>query len=121
MSNSKETTASDAPDNRAELAQGLVNDFGWSKEQAEAFLDNKIGTRMIQVDGRLLPAVMEKLSKIGIPFGPVAVKFLVPERRWKEFEEAAQEAIAPKGVFVVKAEQATLMGTTTPADPTKLN
>jgi len=89
----------------AEL-RALIEDFGWSEENARAFLNDKIGARRVQVDARLLSTILEQLSKVGIPFGLITVDFLVPEKRWREFEEVAQISIASKGGFVLNKEEA---------------
>lgn len=94
--------------------QALVEDFGWSEEDAAKFLNDKVGVRQIQVNGRMLPAVLEKLCRIGVPFNPVQVQFIVPESRWEEFEKATQEAVAPEGGFVISQAEAALMAKDTP-------
>lgn len=96
-----------------EEVQALVKDFGWTEENARKFLDDKVGVRRIRLSGRYLPAVLEKLIKIGVPFGETSVQFLVPESRWDEFEAAAQEAIAPQGGFVLREDEAALMAGST--------
>jgi len=93
-----------------ELAATLVANFGWSEEESKKFLADKVGVRGVQLDARYLPLILPALSKIGVPFGSIQLNFLVPNSRWDEFHQAAQEAMAPEGGFVLTPEQKVLMG-----------
>jgi len=84
--------------------QALIEDFGWTRDEATKFLNDKVEVRQIQIDGRLLPELITKLCKVGIPFNPVIVNFLVPKGRWKEFEEVAEKAVTAKGGFLLRSK-----------------
>ena len=89
--------------------QSLVEDFGWAEEKARSFLKDKVGIRSLQIDARILPALLGKLCTVAVPFNPVQISFLVPESRWKEFENICAEVMASKGGFCLNEEEAALL------------
>lgn len=85
--------------------QALIDDFEWSEEEAVNFLQDRVGFREIKVNGRFLLHILKRLCKIGIPCNQVSIQFIVPESRYKEFETAIEESIAPKGGMLIKEEE----------------
>lgn len=83
----------------------LLKRHGWNEEKAEAFLDDKVGIRMLRIPGEALLDVLQAVCKEGIPAGDVEVAFLVPEGGWEAFKSAAEMAIAKHGGFVFNPEE----------------
>lgn len=95
---------SDGNDERQELVD-FLKAHGWDDEKSNQFLDDKVGTRQLQIPGKCLLDVLQAVCKEGIPFGTVAVNFLVPEGNWDAFKAAAEAAIAEHGGFVFSPEE----------------
>ena len=93
-------------DKREDNVRYLQENFGWSQEKAENFLDDKVGTRKVQVEARQLPRLLEALQQEGLPYGQVEVRFLVAERDWDSFSRAAEGVAAKWGGFVLPGSNA---------------
>lgn len=91
-------------DDRAELL-AFLKEHGWDEEKSEKFLEDRIGTRLLQIPGKCLLSVLKEVCQEGIPVGTITVAFLVPQGNWDAFKKRAEDAIAKFGGFVFTPEE----------------
>lgn len=89
---------------RAELLK-FLKEHGWDEEKSERFLEDTVGTRVLQIPGKCLMDVLKEVCQEGIPVGDITVAFLVPQGNWDAFKQRAADAIAKHGGFVFTPEE----------------
>jgi len=89
---------------REELVK-FLQEYGWSREKAEAAMADTMGVRLLSIPGKCLLEMLKEVCQEGIPVGDVTVAFLVPQGNWDAFKQRAQDAIAKHGGFVFTPEE----------------
>jgi hypothetical protein len=106
----------DEKPDREELIK-VLEDYGWPREKAIAFLDDRVGTRQLTIPALALLDVLKEACQEGVPDGPTVVTFLVPESNWTSFRERIERIMVKHRGFVLDSEQSRRKS----PDPRKLN
>lgn len=80
-------------------------EYGWTKEQAEEFLDDEVVYPVIKVPGPRLREVVAAACQIGVPIGQVTLGFIVPKGRLDEFYKALEVEAGKGGGFLLSQSQ----------------
>lgn len=96
---------------RAELIK-FLKEHGWTEEKSEQFLNDRVGTVLLQIPGKCLLDVLKEVCQEGIPMGTIDVAFLVPQGNWDAFKKRAKDAIAKHGGFVLTPEEQAVLSDT---------
>lgn len=96
---------SDESGDPRESGLAYLLEYGWTKEQAEEFLEDEVIYPVIKVPGRRLREIVAAACQIGVPIGQVTLGFIVPKGRLAEFYKALEVEAGKGGGFLLSKEQ----------------